>query len=116
MTRLSPETTQVSLKIGGIVSTVTFIVWATFAVSTFMHEMRGFNLFAKTALEENKADHTRIGIITETLTNRQNGVLADRWKFSDQLQWSYRLEQANREIVRDPGKGLIVPEPVKSGP
>ena len=55
---IDPEKTQITVKLGVIIATVGFIIWATLAVSTFMHEMRAFQKDTTEALEENKQAHT----------------------------------------------------------
>ena len=98
---------------GGIVSIGGFIIYCTLAVSTFMHETRAFqaDVFAK--VEANGHAMLQITKQLATVTERQNGVIGDRWRFSDQQPWAYQLERANRDVLRENGnKGLIVPEPV----
>ena len=94
-----------------------FVINSTVAVASFMHETRSFQ---SASLEDRKELTEAIRSLTkhvQFITDRQNNVIADRWRFSDMQPWTYQLERMNRNIVREDGnKGLIVPEPVAKQP
>ncbi len=98
---------------GGVISIGGFIIYCTLAVSTFMHETRAFQGSVTSSMEATGEAMKAITKQLATVTERQNGVIADRWRFSDMQPWAYQLERANRDVLREGGnKGLVVPEPV----
>jgi hypothetical protein len=111
--QVDPEKTNVTLRLGFVASVVGFIIYATFTVSGFMSQVRTFQDRTTEAFAENKSEIRKVADKVEVLTARQNNVMGDRWRYSDQLPWTYKLEQANRDLLRDDGgKGLVVPEPI----
>jgi len=107
-----PERTQLTMRLGLIVSSISFIVYATTAISGFMRDMHHFEQSATAQLTTTGKRLSDMRTTLDTVVARQNNVIADRWKFSDQQPWTYQLEKANRELLREGGgKGLVVPEP-----
>ena len=99
--------------VGGIIAVGGFIIYCTLTVSTFMHETRAFQVSVTAKVEENGEAMRLMTKQLAIVTERQNNVIGDRWRFSDQQPWAYQLERANRDVLREGGnKGLVVPEPV----
>jgi len=120
VTQVDAEKTKLILRPAAIGVAVMFIIGCTWSVAVFMHEARAFQRDTTEALETNRKAITTVSnqvatIATQVgvLTVKQNNVIGDRWRFSDQQPWAYQLEKANRDVLREGGgKGLVVPEPI----